>query len=403
MAFSDLFKDINIFGVRTPKYLEKLTTPEYGNLLSQTDIDQAKRDSLVSGLLTTGAAYLAQPKNLGAGSAAPYLGKAYMMGMESAKTPFNTLAGGVTNDIKFKELADANKAKETRSANIAQLEASDPKFKGLSLLPTSVQDKVLEEKYKQDYALQTPKAPTEAELKSEYVGLMSRNDLSEPEVMRRDALGRLFEKKGTTVDVKVDARDQSQKAFSGVTEKLINQIQEGDLRKNAETSKIQLGKYNKLADIVASGEFIGGGIGTDTKMYIARLADQFGAGGETLDERLGNTRQIIQTFAKAQLDAGALLKGMPSDKEQDLLQRAADGKFDEMSPAEISSAIETARYMNRQRIVQYNERVDQAISIAEKKVKRDPNDLNAQDLLDYLKNEKISLPIQIGKAKIIKG
>jgi len=195
MAFSDLFKDINIFGVRTPKYLEKLTTPEYGNLLSQTDIDQAKRDSLVSGLLTTGAAYLAQPKNLGAGSAAPYLGKAYMMGMESAKTPFNTLAGGVTNDIKFKELADANKAKETRSANIAQLEASDPKFKGLSLLPTSVQDKVLEEKYKQDYALQTPKAPTEAELKSEYVGLMSRNDLSEPEVMRRDALGRLFEKK----------------------------------------------------------------------------------------------------------------------------------------------------------------------------------------------------------------
>jgi len=78
-------------------------------------------------------------------------------------------------------------------------------------------------------------------------------------------------KKGTTVDVKVDARDKSQKAFSGVTEKLINQIQEGDLRKNAETSKIQLGKYNKLADIVASGEFIGGGIGTDTKMFFFKI------------------------------------------------------------------------------------------------------------------------------------
>lgn len=402
MAFTDLFKDINIFGVRTPKYLEKLTTPEYGNLLGKEDIAQAKRDSLIQGLLTTGAAYAAQPKNLGAGSALPYLGKAYMMGMESAKTPFNTLAGNVTNDIKFKELANAEEAKKTRAENIAALEQSDPKFAGLSRLSPAVQDKILEEKYKQDFALSKP--PTEAELKNKFVNLMSRDDLSDQEVRERDALGKLFEKKGTTVDVKVDAsRKESSKQFSGVTSKLMDQIAEGEGRKTAETARTQLNKYNKLADIVQSGEFIGGGIGTDTKMFFSRLADQFGAGGETLDERLGNTREIIQTFAKAQLDAGALLKGMPSDKEQDLLQRAADGKFDEMSPAEISSAIETARYMNRQRIVQYNEKVTQAIDIAERKLKRDPNDLDAQDLILYLQGQKIKLPVKIGKAKIVKG
>ena len=89
-------KGTNIFGARTPTYLEGLITPE--------QMKQAQQQSLFQGLLGTAVGYLAQPKNQGYGSAIPYLAKAYGQGMQMAQTPYSNLERDILIKEKFAEL-----------------------------------------------------------------------------------------------------------------------------------------------------------------------------------------------------------------------------------------------------------------------------------------------------------
>jgi len=86
----------NIFGARTPTYLEGLITPD--------QLKKAQQQSLFQGLLGTAVGYLAQPKNQNYGSAVPYLAKGYLQGMESAQTPFSNLEKDVLMKEKFGEI-----------------------------------------------------------------------------------------------------------------------------------------------------------------------------------------------------------------------------------------------------------------------------------------------------------
>lgn len=89
-------KGTNIFGARTPTYLEGLITPE--------QMKQAQQQSLFQGLLGTAVGYLAQPKNQMYGSAVPYLAKGYLQGMQSAQTPYSNLERDILMKEKFAEL-----------------------------------------------------------------------------------------------------------------------------------------------------------------------------------------------------------------------------------------------------------------------------------------------------------
>lgn len=82
MAIGDLFNNVNIFGAGLPAGSEGLLTEEQQKQLAN--------QSLVQGLLGTAASYLAQPKTGRYGSALPYLGKAYLGGMQASQGAYNT-------------------------------------------------------------------------------------------------------------------------------------------------------------------------------------------------------------------------------------------------------------------------------------------------------------------------
>ena len=79
MALQDYLGNINIFG-----------TPIPTGILAPEQEEKLRNQSLVSGIIGTAANYLAQPKNLGAGSALPYLAKAYVGGMGASQGTVNT-------------------------------------------------------------------------------------------------------------------------------------------------------------------------------------------------------------------------------------------------------------------------------------------------------------------------
>ena len=93
------FEGMNIWGAKQPEYL--------GGLLTQEQQDKLKNQSLLSGLLSAGATYLAQPKNQNIGLGA-ILGKSYLGGMQGAQGAYNAAAESEMNKLKIaKEQRDA--------------------------------------------------------------------------------------------------------------------------------------------------------------------------------------------------------------------------------------------------------------------------------------------------------
>jgi len=79
MAIQDYLGGLNIFG-----------TPIPTGILDPQQEDKLRNQALVSGIIGTAANYLAQPKNLGAGSALPYLAKSYIGGMGASQGTVDT-------------------------------------------------------------------------------------------------------------------------------------------------------------------------------------------------------------------------------------------------------------------------------------------------------------------------
>jgi hypothetical protein len=92
-GLGNLFEGMNIFGAKPSEALTGILSPEQQNKL--------KNQALIQGLIGTAATYLAQPKNLGAGSALPYLGKAFLGGMQSSQGAYDQALAG---KIKQQEL-----------------------------------------------------------------------------------------------------------------------------------------------------------------------------------------------------------------------------------------------------------------------------------------------------------
>ena len=105
-------KGTNIFGARTPTYLEGLITPE--------QMKQAQQQSLFQGLLGTAVGYLAQPKNQNYGSAVPYLAKSYLQGMQMAQTPYSNLE----RDLLMKEKFDQMRIEKQRQEDLRKLQGN---------------------------------------------------------------------------------------------------------------------------------------------------------------------------------------------------------------------------------------------------------------------------------------
>ena len=92
---SNPFEGMNVFGARPS---EALT-----GLLTKDQQDKLRNQSIVQGLLGTAATYLATPKNLGVGSALPYLGRAYLSGMQQSQNIYDQALTGKAQQLQLEQ------------------------------------------------------------------------------------------------------------------------------------------------------------------------------------------------------------------------------------------------------------------------------------------------------------
>lgn len=90
-----MFEGMNVFGARPSEALTGILTPEQQ--------DKLRNQSLLQGLLGTAATYLATPKNLGVGSALPYLGKAYLGGMQASQGAYDQALAGKVKQLELEQ------------------------------------------------------------------------------------------------------------------------------------------------------------------------------------------------------------------------------------------------------------------------------------------------------------
>jgi hypothetical protein len=90
-----MFEGMNIFGAKPSEALTGILTTEQQ--------DKLKNQALLQGLLGTAATYLATPKNLGVGSALPYLGKAFLGGMQSSQGAYDTALAGKVKQLELEQ------------------------------------------------------------------------------------------------------------------------------------------------------------------------------------------------------------------------------------------------------------------------------------------------------------
>ena len=90
-----MFEGMNIFGARPS---EALT-----GILTKDQQDKLRNQSILQGLLGAGATYLATPKNLNAGSALPYLGKAFLGGMQQSQNVYDQALAGKVKQLELEQ------------------------------------------------------------------------------------------------------------------------------------------------------------------------------------------------------------------------------------------------------------------------------------------------------------
>jgi hypothetical protein len=112
----DLDKYLNYI-IPQPKYIGKLKDV---GMITADDIETAKKQSLAQGLLGAGLTYLAQPKNQGYGSAAPYVAKSLLGGLEYAEKPYQILKEDIILGQKFDALAREKKQQKALDEVLSQ-------------------------------------------------------------------------------------------------------------------------------------------------------------------------------------------------------------------------------------------------------------------------------------------
>jgi hypothetical protein len=89
-----LFDGMNIFGTSIPT-----------GIFDAAQEEKLRKQALTQGLLGSLATYIATPKNLGAGSALPYLGKAFLGGMSASRDVPDRAISNLKTQREFQQFA----------------------------------------------------------------------------------------------------------------------------------------------------------------------------------------------------------------------------------------------------------------------------------------------------------
>lgn len=98
---------------------------------------------------------------------------------------------------------------------------------------------------------------------------------------------------------------------------------------------------NRLKDAVSSGNILSGP-GADTRMVMAQIANTMSVQGKSDEERLLNTRTVIQGLAQLAINNSASIKGQGqiSDFERKLLEKANSGNITDLTPPEMGKLLD---------------------------------------------------------------
>lgn len=143
----DLDKYLN-YVVPKPTYLGQL---EQAGLITAQDLESAKKQSAVQGLLGAGLSYLAQPKTGGYGSVVPYLAKSAMVGLESAGAPYKRLAENAMTGAKIQDIAFERNQRESVQKSVDDFIAENPQFENIRGLTIDQKGAIMKDYYSQRF------------------------------------------------------------------------------------------------------------------------------------------------------------------------------------------------------------------------------------------------------------
>jgi hypothetical protein len=147
----------------------------------------------------------------------------------------------------------------------------------------------------------------------------------------------------TQVEVKMPGNQQFLAGVGGDVSKTLNELTMG--ARSANETLINIDRILPALDKAIVGP------GADYRTAMLRIGQQLNVAGADANEKLANTRIVLQGLAQQELDAAGQMRGQGSiiGSERELLKRAASGD-QTLSAAEITTALNTAQKVARYRL-----------------------------------------------------
>jgi len=147
----------------------------------------------------------------------------------------------------------------------------------------------------------------------------------------------------TNVEVKMPGNQQFLAGVGGDVSKTLNELTMG--ARSANETLLNIDRILPALDKAIVGP------GADYRTAMLRIGQQLNVAGADANEKLANTRIVLQGLAQQELDAAGQMRGQGSiiGSERELLKRAASGD-QTLSAAEITTALNTAQKVAKYRL-----------------------------------------------------
>jgi hypothetical protein len=131
-----------------------------------------------------------------------------------------------------------------------------------------------------------------------------------------------------------------------------------DTRKRMDAALSSWESLDRIDKSIAKGAFVGPAA-SNVALTGLQVADFFGVAGDTVSERLANTRNIMQDLAKIQVSARSqmLKQGDITEHEQVLLAMAESGDLSKFTARSLQEYVDLNKRINRRLIELGNDRI----------------------------------------------
>jgi hypothetical protein len=305
-GLSGLFSGMNIFGAKPS---EALT-----GILTQDQQDKLKNQALLQGLLGAGATYLATPKNLKVGSALPYLGKAYLGGMQQSQGAYDQALAGKVKQLELEQ--GAKKLEMEGLTNTSKLiKEKEARF---AKNPNDPAIAIIDAEIAQSTALVKPEIQKLQEFRAKLDpnSLTYKTDLAEA----NKAIKKATEFAPPTTQITMPSQEKAEsKTVGEFFGKTYADIQSAGLSATNKINKVE--RLNTLLDGVQTGKLTP--FGVDVASTAASL-------GFKIDPKLGN-KQAADALSKEMAlelrnpSGGAGMPGALSNSDREFLMSMTPG------------------------------------------------------------------------------